>query len=70
MSINTVTTRVRVSATVTDSHIAELEKIAGNTNMHAIWKTNVLRKDMAALTGPLFSAVKNAEPNTLNPEIK
>ena len=36
--------------------------------MDTTWNSSVRRKEMAADTVPLFSAVKNAEPKMLKPD--
>ena len=44
-----------------------IPKIAGRISTAAIWKTSVRRKEIAADTPPLLSAVKKEEPKILKP---
>ena len=66
----TVIINVAASATVIESQIAFLPNTAGKMNIARIWKSSVLKNDIAAEIAPLLSAVKNAEPKMLNPIIK
>lgn len=54
--------KVNNSAIATENQIPLMPNIIGSTSTQASWNTSVLRKEMAAEMGPLFSAVKNAEP--------
>ena len=56
------------SAATMDSQIPSTPQISGNTSTAATWNTSVRRKEMAADTSPLFSAVKKEEPKMANPE--
>ena len=60
--------RERNSATAVAIHIPSEPRNRGITRMQIIWKTRVLRKDMSALTRPLFRAVKNDEENIEKPQ--
>ena len=42
--------------------------ISGRVRMDTTWNSSVRRKEIAADTAPLFSAVKNAEPKMLKPD--
>lgn len=46
-----------------------IPKTIGNKNTAPISKTRVFKNEITADTKPLFKAVKNAEPNILNPPI-
>ena len=43
---------------------------SGSTNTQMIWNTSVRANEITADTSPLFSAVKNAEPKMLKPQIR
>lgn len=60
-----VTQSVRISAVATDDHMPFIPNNKGSNNTVDIWKTNVLKNEIAAEIGPLFSAVKNDEPKIL-----
>ena len=55
------------SATQTAHQIPSTPKIAGRISTEPLWKTRVRRKDIAAETAPLLSAVKNPEAKILKP---
>ena len=61
---------VRSSATATDDHIPFMPNIIGSRSTADNWNTRVRRNDIAADMGPLFNAVKNDEPNMLQPFIR
>ena len=46
-----------------------IPNISGSTSTAVIWKTSVLKNDIAADIAPLFRAVKNEDANILNPDI-
>lgn len=51
-------------------HIPSMSNISGSISTAAIWNTSVLRNEIAAEIKPLFSAVKNDEPNIEKPANK
>ena len=57
-----VTHKVKSSATATETQIPFMSNIIGRISTQASWKTSVRKKEIAAEIGPLFSAVKKAEP--------
>ena len=63
-----VTTAAISSAKMIDTQIPSICHISGKTKTDMTWKTMVLKKDIAAETGPLLSAVKNPEPKKDIPE--
>ena len=54
--------KAKASATATDAQIPSRPKTKGKVNITAIWNKSVREKDISADTGPLFKAVKKAEP--------
>ena len=55
------------SAITIDTQIPSTSNRSGKMTTADIWNTNVLKKEMSADTSPLFSAVKNEEPNIAIP---
>ena len=55
------TTNAAISAAVTDSQIPSSSRNAGRISTPAHWNTSVRKKEMAADTKPLFSAVKKCQ---------
>ena len=55
------------SATTTDNQIPSNLSHNGKKRMERIWNKNVLEREIAADTPPLFNAVKKDEPSTLKP---
>ena len=45
-------------------------QISGSINIIAIWKSSVLKKEIAAETTPLFNAVKKEDAKILMPLIR
>ena len=56
-----VHTSAMASAATTASQMPSTPMISGRVRMDTTWNSSVRRKEMAADTVPLFSAVKNAE---------
>ena len=56
------------SAATTASQMPSTPMISGRVRTDTTWNSSVRRKEIAADTVPLFSAVKNAEPKMLKPD--
>ena len=66
--INIITeTRERSSAAMIESHTPSSFRKIGRIITAKTWKRSVLKNDIIAETNPSLSAVKNDEPNMLNP---
>ena len=63
-----VHTSAMASAATTASQMPSTPMISGRVRMDTTWNSSVRRKEIAADTVPLFSAVKNAEPKMLKPD--
>ena len=57
-----VHTSAMASAATTASQMPSTPMMSGRVRMDTTWNSSVRRKEMAADTAPLSSAVKNAEP--------
>ena len=64
----TVIQTAAISAATVENHIPSSPQMSGNNITAAIWNTRVRINEIAADTVPLFSAVKNDEPNIAKPE--
>ena len=67
MKIKVIKTAI-ASATTIDHQIPFPPQTRGKTITAATWKTSVLKNEIIAEIGPLFSAVKNDEPYIAKPE--
>ena len=65
-----VTAKASTSATEIDAQMPSIPKNPGRIKTAATWNTTVRRKDIAADTGPLLSAVKKDELKILKPHKK
>ena len=62
-----VTNSAKNSAITMDNHTPVMPINPGRINTIMIWNTKVRRKEIAADTAPLFSAVKKEDPQTFMP---
>lgn len=59
--------KANISAAATAHQIPSRPEISGRAITQELWKTRVLRKETAAETAPLLSAVKNEDVNIFIP---
>lgn len=64
----TVVKTAIISAATIELQIPSTPHKSGNISTAAIWNIRVLKKAIAAETGPSLSAVKKDEPKMANPE--
>ncbi len=66
----TVTASVNISAVIPESQMPVSPRSSGRVRMMDTWNTSVLRNEISAESGPLFSAVKKEEPKIFIPQIR